>query len=123
VAALGINVVAGPASASAPEHLKRSVGPIASDATAGTVCDFAYHEEDSFTANVVRFFDESGHVVRVENQTDLTVLHRNTATGKTLTEEVHYAAHVDLLSGEVARRGRSGSSATRPAGSCCPAPV
>ena len=106
-AALGGGVLAGPASASGPDHLKRSVGPIVSDAPAGTVCEFAYHEEDSFTANVVRFVDDSGSLARVENQTDLTVLHRNSVTGKTLVEEVHYAAHVDLVSEQVRQTGQT----------------
>lgn len=107
-ATLTIGVLAGPASASAsPVHVKRAVGPIVSDAPAGTVCDFPYHEEDAYTTNVVRFFDEAGNLVRVENQVNLTVLHRNSATGKTLVEEIHEVAHVDLVTGVVRQTGQT----------------
>ncbi len=99
--------MSGPASASTPQRLTRTVGPIVSDAPAGTLCDFDYHEEDSFTWRSVRFFDDTNHLVRAETQVDLTVLHRNTTTGKTLVEEVHHTAHVDLITGQVRQTGQT----------------
>jgi hypothetical protein len=38
--------------------------------------------------------------VRAEAQVDLTLLHRNTETGKTRTEQDHYAAHAGFVDGQ-----------------------
>lgn len=95
------------ASAATPEHLKRSVVAPPVDLPAGAVCDFAYHEESSYTQNLTRFFDSDGNLVRVEDQVDVTILHRNLDTGYTLVEEDHYAAYVDFASGVATTSGQS----------------
>jgi hypothetical protein len=89
------------------EHVKQSFGPFVADAPAGVLCDFAYHEQTSFTQDTTRFFDDAGHLVRVEDHVDLLILHANTATGQTLTERDQYAAHVDLLTGEATVTGQT----------------
>ena len=109
---VALAAVAVPASAGTPMHIKRAFGPIAGDAPAGTLCDFAYHEEDTGTQNLTRFTDEAGNLVRVEDQVDVTILHRNSDTGTTLIEHLHYAAYVDFVN------GRAGVWWTRRAGSC-----
>jgi hypothetical protein len=106
LALLMVTLFAGAAVASAAEarevlHLKATMGPFVHDYAAGTVCDFAYHEEFVNTSNVKIFFDEEGNVVQVEEEAELSVLHLNLDTGFTLTEVVHYAAHFDLIAGEV----------------------
>jgi hypothetical protein len=103
---LGLSASAAPA-ATTPQHVKRTVGPLVFDAPAGAVCDFAVHAEESYTQNMTRFFDDEGNLVRVEDQIDLTVLHRNAETGKTLIEEDQYAAHVDFVTGTVDVTGES----------------
>ena len=104
----GTGMTVAPASAATPpQHFKRSVGPLVFDLPAGVACDFAVHEEVSYTQNITRFFDDAGGLVRVEDEIDLTVLHRNAETGKTLTERDHYAAHVDLVTGAVKETGQS----------------
>jgi hypothetical protein len=104
----GASLTTAPAlAATPPQHLKRRVGPLIFDAPAGVTCAFAVHEEVSYTQNITRFFDDAGRLVRVEDQIDLTVLHRNAETGRTLTEEDHYAAHVDLVTGAVEETGQS----------------
>ena len=65
------------------------------------MCDFALHLEQSGTVNLTRFFDEQGNLVRVEARADMSYLIRNTQTGRTLTEEDHFARHADLVSSEV----------------------
>jgi hypothetical protein len=104
-AALG--AASGPATAATlhPTHVTRSVGPLVADLPAGAVCDFAYHQQVSYTQNLTRFTDASGTLVRVEDEVDLTVLHRNVETGRVLTEEDHYAAFVDLVDGTVRETG------------------
>ena len=99
--------VASASAATPPQHSKRSVGPLVFDLPAGVACDFAVHEEVSYTQNITRWFDDAGNLVRVEDQIDLWVLHRNAETGKTLTERDHYAAHVDLVTGAVKQTGQS----------------
>jgi hypothetical protein len=42
------------------------------DAPAGVVCDFAVHEDVSYTQNITRFFDDAGDLIRVEDEIDLT---------------------------------------------------
>ena len=130
-AAAALVVVGPPCAASAEhrttEHLTRTVartvlvraartpgtsvaataGPVVTDLPAGRVCDFAYHQEYSFTQNLERFFDEDGNLVRVEDKVALTVLHRNADTGYTLTETDHYAAFVDFVSGEATTTGQN----------------
>jgi hypothetical protein len=69
------------------------------DLPAGAVCDFAYHQESSYTQNLTQFFDSAGNLVRVEDQVDITLLHRNADTGYTLIEGDHYAAYVEFASG------------------------
>jgi hypothetical protein len=93
--------------ATPPQHLERTVGPLVFDAPAGAVCPFAVHEEQSYTQNMTRFFDDEGNLARVEDEVDLTVLHRNAETGRTLFEHDHYAAHVDVLTGRVSVTGQS----------------
>lgn len=95
------------ASAATPEHVKQSTVAPAVDLPAGTVCDFGFHQESSYTQNLTRFFDSAGNVVRVEDQVDITVLRRNLGTGYTLVEEDHYAAYVDLAAGVARTTGRS----------------
>lgn len=85
----GASLTTAPAlAATPPQHLKRSVGPLIFDAPAGVICTFAVHEEVSYTQNVTRFFDDAGRLGGVEDQIDLTVLHRNAETGKTLTRRI-----------------------------------
>jgi hypothetical protein len=98
---------AGTASAATPEHLKQSVVAPAADVPPGTVCDFEFHQESSYTQNLTRFFDSDGSLVRVEDHVDITVLRRNLDTGYTLVEEDHYAAYVDLASGIARTTGQS----------------
>jgi hypothetical protein len=98
---------AGSASAATPVHVKQAFGPIAGDVPAGALCDFAYHEEDLGTQNITRFFDGQGNLIRVEDQISVSILHRNADTGQTLTEDLHYAAHVDVNSGQVQVTGES----------------
>lgn len=107
---LAVALVAGAAAAGSANagdvlHLKATSPLIAHDFPAGTVCDFAYHEEFINTSNVKVFFDDAGNPVRVEEQAELSVLHRNLETGFTLTEVVHYAFHFDLVAGEVTLTG------------------
>ena len=71
------------------------------------MCDFALHLEQSGTVNLTRFFDEQGNLVRVEARADMSYLIRNTQTGRTLTEEDHFARHADLVSSEVWDTGQS----------------
>jgi hypothetical protein len=71
------------------------------------MCDFAYHEEDFGTQNIKRFFDEQGNLIRVEDQLAVSILHRNADTGKTLIEDLHYAAYVDFASGQVRVTGET----------------
>jgi hypothetical protein len=97
----------GTASAATPEHVKRSVVAPPVDLPAGAVCDFAYHQESSYTQNLTLFFDPSGNLIRVEDIVDITVLHRNADTGYTLVEEDHYAAYVDFPSGVAKTSGQS----------------
>ncbi len=95
------------ASAATPEHVKTSVVAPAVDVPSGTVCDFGFHQESSYTQNLTRFFDSAGNLVRVEDQVDITVLRRNLDTGYTLVEEDHYAAYVDFASGVARTTGQS----------------
>lgn len=104
---VSLGLIAAPAAAANPGHLRQTVGPLVFDAPAGAVCDFALHEEESFTQNITRFFDDEGNLIRVEDQVDLSVLHRNADTGQNLTEEDHYAAHVDLVTREVHQTGQT----------------
>jgi hypothetical protein len=101
--------VPGPASAEArtTEHLTRSAGPLVFDAPAGAICDFAYHQESSFTQNLERFFDGDGNLIAVHDEVALTVLHRNAETGYTLTETDRYSAHVDFVTGEATESGQT----------------
>jgi hypothetical protein len=105
VALVASAAAAGSASAGDVLHLKATSPLIAQDYPAGTVCDFAYHEEYVNTSNVKVFFDEAGNPVRVEEQVELSVLHRNLETGFTVTEVTHYAFHFDLVAGEVTLTG------------------
>jgi hypothetical protein len=100
-------VLAGAASAQAPVHIKRTLGPFTFDAPAGTLCDFAYHEESVVTQNLKRFFDDDGNLVRVELLNELTVLHQNADTGLTLIELVRVAVHADFVTGEVSTTGQN----------------
>jgi hypothetical protein len=93
--------------AAAPVHVKWTFGPIAVDIPAGSLCDFAYHEEDQGTQNLTRFFDDQGNLVGVEDQLDVSIPHRNADTGQTLTENLHYAPHVDFITGQVQVTGQS----------------
>ena len=90
-----------------PVHSKQAIGPVTGDVPAGVICDFAYHEVDIGTRNTTRFFDDAGNLVRVEDQLAVTILHRNADTGATLVEDLSYAAHVDLVSGQVDVTGQS----------------
>jgi hypothetical protein len=87
--------------------LKRAFGPVAFDIPAGALCDFAYHQEDLGTQNLTRFFDDQGNLVRVEDQLDVSILHRNTGTGQAFTEDLHSAAHAGLISGQAQVTGES----------------
>ena len=107
VAAAVLATGAGSASAATPVHIKQSIGPVAFDVPAGALCDFAYHEEDVGTLNTTRFFDDQGNLIGVEDQIAVSILHRNAATGQTLTEDLHYAAQVDVSGGQVRVTGQS----------------
>ena len=71
------------------------------------MCDFAYHQESSYTQNLTQFFDSASNLVRVEDIVDIIVLRRNLDTGYTLVEEDHYAAYVDFASGVAKTTGQS----------------
>jgi hypothetical protein len=105
--ALGACGVATSASAAEPVHIKQTIGPISVDLPAGALCDFAYHEEDGGTQNVKRFFDDDGNLVAVEDQLHATLLHRNIDSGLTLTEELHYAVHIDFVTGAIRTTGQT----------------
>jgi len=109
--AAALAVVGAPGVASAgqrtTQHLTRTVGPIVTDYPAAAVCDFAYHQEFSYTQNLERFFDSGGNLIRVEDKVAVTVLHRNAETGYTLTETDHYSAFVDFVSGEATTSGQN----------------
>ena len=96
-----------PASAATPVHVKQSVVAPPVNLPAGAVCDFAYHQESSYTQILTQFFDSTGNLLRVEDVVDITVLHRNADTGYTLVEEDHYAAYVDFASGVAKTTGQS----------------
>jgi hypothetical protein len=104
-------VIAAPGPASAghrtAEHLTRSVGPLVFDAPAGTICDFDYRQEASYTQNLERFYDSEGNLVRVEDKVAITVRHTNLDTGYALTETDRYAAFVDFVSGEATTTGQN----------------
>jgi len=104
---VGITMAATPASAARPQHVTRSVGPIVTQVPAGQLCDFTYEESISFTLNLVRFFDDDGNLTGVEVQVDETIDHRNVDTGQVLTEDLHYARHVDLISGDETDTGQT----------------
>jgi hypothetical protein len=107
VLVVGAASSAAAASASTPEHLKQTVVAPAVEVPAGTVCDFGFHQEASYTQNLTRFFDGEGSLVRVEDHVDITVLRRNLDTGYTLVEEDHYAVYVDVGSGIARTTGQS----------------
>jgi uncharacterized protein (DUF2141 family) len=107
LAAAAVVVDAQPASAATPEHVTLIVTVPPLDLPAGALCDFAYHQEASYTRNRTRFFDSAGNLVRIEDLNDVTVVHRNVDTGYTLVEEDRYAAHVDFASGVVRVTGQS----------------
>ena len=69
------------ASAATPEHLRQTVVAPAIDVAAGTVCDFGFHQEASYTQNLTRFFNSEGRLVRVGDHVNLTVSRRNLDTG------------------------------------------
>jgi hypothetical protein len=109
VALLASGLIAGAAftaSADAREvlHFSGTSPLIVNDFPAGTLCDFAYHQEFVNTSHV-NVFLEDGHPVQVEEQAEVSVLHRNVDTGQTLTEVIHYAFHFDLVAGEVQLTG------------------
>jgi hypothetical protein len=85
-------------------HFSGTSPLIVSDFPAGALCDFAYHQEFVNTSHVNVFF-EDGHPVQVEEQAEVSVLHRNVDTGQTLSEVLHYAFHFDLVAGEVRLTG------------------
>jgi hypothetical protein len=107
LAVVSLSFLATSASAADPAHVRQTVGPLVFDAPAGAMCNFCLHEEETFTQNITRFLDDEGNLVRVEDEVDLWVLHRNANTGQTLTEKDHYAAHVDLVTGEVRQTGQT----------------
>jgi hypothetical protein len=109
---LAVVVVSGvassvPASAATPVHIKQSVVASPLDLPAGAVCDFAYHQEASYTQNLTQFFDPAGSLTRVEDVVDITLLHRNDDTGYVLMETDHYAAYVDVTNGVATTTGQS----------------
>ncbi len=99
LAAIGVAAGVAPASAAAPMHVQRTVGPIVVGAPAGVLCDFTYREQASYTQNLTQFFDDAGTLVRVEDHVDIVIQHSNIDSGLTLIEEDHYAAYVDFVSG------------------------
>jgi hypothetical protein len=107
LAVVAVSAGSGTASAATPEHVKRSVVAPSVDLPSGAVCDFAYHQESSYTQNLTQFFDAAGNLVRVEDAVDINVLHRNLDTGYTLVEEDHYAAYVEFTSGVAKVSGQS----------------
>jgi hypothetical protein len=104
---VGATVSGGTAAAASPEHFKRSVVAPPVDLPSGAVCDFAYHQESSYTQNLTQFFDAAGNLVRVEDVVDINVLHRNRDSGYTLVEEDHYAAYVEFARGVAKVSGQS----------------
>jgi hypothetical protein len=106
-AALVMTLGVAPVSAATPVHVTRIIGPVAGDVPAGALCDFAYHEEDTGTEDITSFTDVAGNLVRTEVNVDVTILHRNSNTGMTLIENLHYAVHVDFLSGAATITGQS----------------
>ena len=49
--------------------------------------DGAEAEAEARAQNISGFFDDAGDLTALEAQVDLTVLHRNAQTGKTLTDK------------------------------------
>jgi hypothetical protein len=123
VLVVGAASSAAAASASTPEHLKQTVVAPAVEVPAGTVCDFGFHQEASYTQNLTRFFDGEGSLVRVEDHVDITVRRRNLDTGYTLVEEDHYAAYVESEAASPGPPARAGPCGTRVAAWCCPVPA
>lgn len=109
VVVIGAVGIGGPASAATTQHLTRSLVGTPVDLPAGALCDFAYHQESSYTQKLTLFSDGDGTLLRVEDVVDITVAHRNAATGYTLVEEDHYAAYVSFASGVAQITGQSWS--------------
>lgn len=88
IAAFGTLVLAAGAAATAPimESFEYS---LSGDFPAGTICDFNYHEEDTFTGWDEIFFDQAGNYVRDTLHTTVAVTHVNSDTGYVLTEVDH----------------------------------
>jgi len=62
---------------------------------AGAPCDFVYYEELTVSGWDQVFLDSAGNVDRVITHVFATVLHRNVATGYTLTEDNRLIIHWD----------------------------
>lgn len=81
----GTLVLAAGAAATAPETEAFEFS-FSRDFPAGTICDFNYHEEATFSGWEEIFFDEAGNFVRVTTHLTVAVTHTNSDTGYTLTE-------------------------------------
>ncbi len=103
---VGATVWGSSASAGRPLHAKQTSQRVF-DLPAGSFCDFAYHEESNFLQNIKIFFDDSGNPIGTEDQIRVSVIHTNVETGVTLTEVLHYAVHVDFVTGEYRVTGSS----------------
>lgn len=84
----GTLVLAAGAAATAPEKEPLEFS-FSADSPAGTICDFNYHEEVTFTGWDEIFFDQDGNFVRDTVHFTIAVTHTNSDTGYTLTEVVH----------------------------------
>jgi hypothetical protein len=87
-ALLGTLVLAAGAAATAPETESFEFS-FSRDFAAGTICDFNYHEEATFTGWNEGFFDQDGDFVRETQHLTIAVTHVNSDTGYTLTEVDH----------------------------------
>jgi hypothetical protein len=97
--AVMVALPAAAASAAGPDHftIGGSFGPDL--ALAGTVCDFTYSQEGSFTGNVKLFRDAQGNPIRRVTTFDQTLVHRNVDTGRALTERIHFVVNTDFATG------------------------
>jgi hypothetical protein len=81
--------------ADGPVHIQRTVTLPPIDAPAGTICDFAYHQEATVTLDIKRFLDDAGNIVRVVRTEIQDVVHQNADTGYTLTEQAVIVVRLD----------------------------
>ena len=113
-----------PASAATPEHVKQSVVAPAVDLPAGAVCDFGYHQESSYTQSLTQFFDATGNLVRVEDQSSTSLSCTATPTRGTPSSRRITTRRTSTSPAASPRPpARAGRCATRAVDWSCPAPA